>query len=626
MSNQKKNEPADGVFDPSVVGGKKDTKGASQPKGARPEKPKNSLGREMKVGLGVIGALLIIFVAVLIHRLTSSPSDEVAGTDAASKVVTSGEKKDKSSDTPKPTVLSVKGGSGSKLAPWNSTTPSDATARRSNVTPAYGNVPVGGAGNRDKGAGAPVGYGSVAAASDEEATNGQSSAFPPSAAADELRAGSVQLRHETRDTRQETSETRHGESATVVSVQADDAAHADEQAWIGDTSSINGQTANDDQEPARSDPFGLRVGTAEAGNVTDPFQRPGGTVMGGARGAPPAAAALDEDEENASPTSAASAFEKSNDGFLTAERAAAATKGNALTPVQGVQLQPTPGGKSAQEPGRLEPGRADWGNVGGQASAAGQTNRSPAAAMTTSDAEERAWGAASRDEIKPRTNADATAAVAGSDHRGTSGAVFRSPRTAAGSSVQPPRVDAAHRRQSPTANASTVRQGTPEGTKYIVRANDTYWTISQQMFQTGGFFKAIYEHNRRYLSNPDRLSPGVELYVPDEATLVELYPNLCPKRRTSGGAQRASHTSGAARSAGKAYTVAEGDTLFEIARRELGKATRWAEIYELNRDVLGEEIDSLEPGTTLILPSDAGERSAAVKASTASPALNVFGR
>jgi hypothetical protein len=55
--------------------------------------------------------------------------------------------------------------------------------------------------------------------------------------------------------------------------------------------------------------------------------------------------------------------------------------------------------------------------------------------------------------------------------------------------------------------------------------------------------------------------------------------------------------------ASRTYTVAEGETLFTIARYELGKAARWIEIYELNRDALGRDLSSLRPGTRLLLPS-----------------------
>ena len=56
--------------------------------------------------------------------------------------------------------------------------------------------------------------------------------------------------------------------------------------------------------------------------------------------------------------------------------------------------------------------------------------------------------------------------------------------------------------------------------------------------------------------------------------------------------------------AGRIYLVQEGDTLTGIAKRELGKVTRWAEIYDLNRRVLGTRPDYPVPGTQLSLPAD----------------------
>jgi nucleoid-associated protein YgaU len=96
------------------------------------------------------------------------------------------------------------------------------------------------------------------------------------------------------------------------------------------------------------------------------------------------------------------------------------------------------------------------------------------------------------------------------------------------------------------------------------------------------------------------------LTVPPPAILEQTYPDLCPKARSkvagvSGGsmiqasAQRAPAGS-------RVYVVEEGDTLFDIARYELGKASRWGEIYDLNRESLGEDFDYLQPGTQLVLP------------------------
>ena len=53
----------------------------------------------------------------------------------------------------------------------------------------------------------------------------------------------------------------------------------------------------------------------------------------------------------------------------------------------------------------------------------------------------------------------------------------------------------------------------------------------------------------------------------------------------------------------KTYTVDSGDNLSAIAQQELGDANRWREIYELNRDVIGNNPDLIQPGMELKLPS-----------------------
>jgi nucleoid-associated protein YgaU len=67
-------------------------------------------------------------------------------------------------------------------------------------------------------------------------------------------------------------------------------------------------------------------------------------------------------------------------------------------------------------------------------------------------------------------------------------------------------------------------------------------------------------------------------------------------------------TSAPKASGGRTYVVVEGDSLFDIARCELGKASRWVEIYDLNADVLGTDIESLAPGTRIVLPDDNAQK------------------
>lgn len=142
--------------------------------------------------------------------------------------------------------------------------------------------------------------------------------------------------------------------------------------------------------------------------------------------------------------------------------------------------------------------------------------------------------------------------------------------------------------------------------KYEVQPNDSYWTISEQVYGSGAYFKALAEHNRNKGRSEDQLKPGDLIMAPAVAELETSYPDLCPKasRREAVQSQSQSRTSTVStRRTGRTYTVAEGDTLFNIARYELGKASRWAEIYELNRDVLGKDFNYLAPGTQLAMPS-----------------------
>ena len=50
------------------------------------------------------------------------------------------------------------------------------------------------------------------------------------------------------------------------------------------------------------------------------------------------------------------------------------------------------------------------------------------------------------------------------------------------------------------------------------------------------------------------------------------------------------------------YIVKPGDTIWGIAEDQLGDGGRYQEIYDLNEEALGDDIDNLVEGTTLSLP------------------------
>lgn len=156
-----------------------------------------------------------------------------------------------------------------------------------------------------------------------------------------------------------------------------------------------------------------------------------------------------------------------------------------------------------------------------------------------------------------------------------------------------------------TADASEAAPLPIENGMYTVQPGDSLWTVSEAVYGTGGYFKALAAHNRASLPKSDKLTVGSQLSVPPVEDLQRDFPSLCPRPRKSAvvkaGATRASAAQ--PRSGRDIYIVNEGDTLFTIARYELGKATRWAEIYDLNRAALGEDFDYLRPGMELVMPA-----------------------
>jgi nucleoid-associated protein YgaU len=144
---------------------------------------------------------------------------------------------------------------------------------------------------------------------------------------------------------------------------------------------------------------------------------------------------------------------------------------------------------------------------------------------------------------------------------------------------------------------------------YTVQPNDNYWKISEKVYGTGAYFQALAEQNRKKIPDENRLRPGDTVSIPPVGELEKKYAALCPKpdhrdttRRQLATVSTVSPVSQVG--GGRVYVVQEGDNLYDIARWELGKVTRWPEIYDLNREALGSDPDHLTPGMRLVLPGD----------------------
>ena len=145
------------------------------------------------------------------------------------------------------------------------------------------------------------------------------------------------------------------------------------------------------------------------------------------------------------------------------------------------------------------------------------------------------------------------------------------------------------------------------GGKYHVMPNDNFWTIAEKLYGSGSYFKALMHYNRQRYPVAEQLAVGDQVLAPPKAELIKLYPDLCPKERrraTTFGVSTRPPTDG------RIYIVQEGDTLFDIARYELGDPSRWVDIYQLNAQQLTEDFNYVRPGLKLIMPGRPGRRPA----------------
>lgn len=181
-------------------------------------------------------------------------------------------------------------------------------------------------------------------------------------------------------------------------------------------------------------------------------------------------------------------------------------------------------------------------------------------------------------------------------------------------------------------SVATVRNRT-----YVTVEGDTPASIAAAYFEDARFAAALMAYNGVEIAPDVALTPGGEVLIPSQTVLEREFATLVPSAaagRDAGNiadarpsavgpdrvvgpardAQRspvspstvgdASRDAQARPRATRVYTVARGETVYDIARRELGRVARWREILELNAEQLGGDIDAVEPGMKLVLPDE----------------------
>jgi nucleoid-associated protein YgaU len=142
---------------------------------------------------------------------------------------------------------------------------------------------------------------------------------------------------------------------------------------------------------------------------------------------------------------------------------------------------------------------------------------------------------------------------------------------------------------------------------YVVEPGDNFWTISRKLYGTGKFFQALATHNAPIVADPAKLKPGQRIAAPSVAELDLRYATLLAPTGTSSTAKPVQSVGFFVSEAGQPmYRVGTDDTLSSIAYGHLGRASRWVQIYELNRHAL-KDGNTLKVGAELRLPADASQ-------------------
>ncbi|MBL8848691.1 MAG: LysM peptidoglycan-binding domain-containing protein [Planctomycetaceae bacterium] len=161
--------------------------------------------------------------------------------------------------------------------------------------------------------------------------------------------------------------------------------------------------------------------------------------------------------------------------------------------------------------------------------------------------------------------------------------------------------------RDPFTPARDVSQAVREDEVLVhdVTSGENFWSIAQQHYGAGKYFNALAAYNQSRIPDPRRMRPGMKVLVPSKDTLAQQYPQLV----SGDSSQYVPTPNGPAGFSLDAqgrpqFRVATGDTLSDIAEKHLGRASRWRQVYGMNRDQLPDE-NSLTTGMILRLPSDA---------------------
>jgi nucleoid-associated protein YgaU len=139
--------------------------------------------------------------------------------------------------------------------------------------------------------------------------------------------------------------------------------------------------------------------------------------------------------------------------------------------------------------------------------------------------------------------------------------------------------------------AKPVRE--PGVERHRIQPGDTLAGLAQEYYGHEKYVSLLARHNPQ-ITDPHRLRVGTEINIPPR-------PAEDDKPMSLSGA-RSEKAAPPADGARRTYTVKSGDSFYAIARNVLGDASRWEEVYALNRDLVHGDPTRLQVGHVVVLP------------------------
>jgi LysM repeat protein len=205
---------------------------------------------------------------------------------------------------------------------------------------------------------------------------------------------------------------------------------------------------------------------------------------------------------------------------------------------------------------------------------------------------------------------------------------------------QPFKAGGAGSSASTSPSAPTFASQPANAGTYTIQDGDSYWNISKKVYGTAKYFQVLADHNRRTIADPQKMKAGVAIETPPASTLQRqlktvrrtpaptgLAGRIEPSGRADGAGSAGSRGSASSTSESVVvsrppsqpntlggilfneqgyplFRIGKTDTLTSIAADHLGRASRWQQVYNMNRDQL-QSPDKLQIGMLLKLPADA---------------------